>query len=118
MKDDLIADLSPQERDVFAEMIMRSLRGNWRNPRDRANILVTLGDYELSEYDAESIKAKAERYLETGEERGHWDGRTFRSKYGEVDVTTVDEPTVRRLASHIPHDMTWDDYRISKEFAE
>jgi len=116
-KQELIKSLSPKERDVYAEMIMRSLRGNWRNPRPRAKILVELDNHEMDVYEG-VVGTKAETYLERGEERGDWDGRAFRSTYGEVDVSDYDEQTVRVLSTHIPHDLTWDDWRISKEFGD
>jgi len=118
-KQDFIEDLDVGKRDLYAEMVMRSLRGSWSNPRPRAEILATIGHVGgLLAYDDDSIQSKAERYLETGEERGHWDGRTFRSVYGEVEIADYDESTVRLLSSHIPDDMTWDNWRIEKEFSE
>jgi len=118
-KREFIESLDVGERDLYAEMIMRSLRGSWSNPRPRAEILATIGDVGgLLAYDDDSIQAQAERYIERGEERGHWDGRTFRTTYGEIEVTGFSEGVVRTLSTHIPDDMTWNDYRLNREFGD
>ena len=110
---DFIESLDVGERDLYAEMVMRSLRGNWSNPKPRANILETIADVGgLLVYDDETLAGTVKSYKE---KRG-WDGRHFRTYYGEVNVSDFDETTVRELSSHIPDDLTWDDYRINKEF--
>lgn len=118
MKDDFVASLTPAERDVFAEMIMRSLRGNWNNPKDRTNILDTIADYEVEVYT--DIQSKVDGYRSDAYSgRPYGDGRYFRGYYGEVDIAEVaDEETVRLMATHIPHDLSWNSWRLDKMFGE
>lgn len=117
MEDELIEGLSPAERDVFADMIMQSLRGNWNNPRDRTAILETLSEHEMDVYD--DLGGKVERYkTDAYSGRPYGDGRFFRGYYGEVDISEHDEETVRLLATHIPHDLTWDSWLLDKVFGD
>jgi len=114
-----IEELTPLERGIYADMIMRSLRGSWRKPRRRTFLLLWLGrrgDMEI--YDSEWLENSADEYFkQIG--KGNADGRRWRSYYEEkeVDLTTLSERKVRELASHIPNDMTWDDHRINKVFS-
>lgn len=118
-KRELIKSLNLGERDLYAEMLMRSLRGSWNRPRARAEILCTIGKVGgLLVYDDDSIRDKAALYIAKGEEWGQWDGRTFRSCYGRVNIADYDEQIVRIVASNIPDDMMWDDFRISKEMED
>jgi hypothetical protein len=117
VKDNFIGSLSPTERDVFADMIMRSLRGNWSRPEERTRILDTLADHEMEVYD--DLQSKVDGYRSDAYSgRPYGDARYFRSYYGEVDITDVDEETVRLMASHIPHDLTWDSWRLDQEFGD
>lgn len=115
---EFIAQLSEKERGVYADMIMRSLRGSWRSPRDRTFILEFIAlTGSMEYYDSEELRAHIERYFEKIG-RGSPDGRFWRRKYEQVDLdlTKFDESFIRELADEIPDDMTWDDYRINKEF--
>ena len=115
---DFIESLTALERGIYADMIMRSLRGSWRSPRKRTFILQWIGKTgEMEFYDAGWLVDKTESYFKSIG-KGRPDGRTWRRYYQEkeVDVTQLPESRIRELASHIPDDMTWDDYRINKEF--
>lgn len=112
-----IEDLTPHERDVFADMIMRSIRGSWNQPEDRTRILDALADHEMDVYD--DLQAKVDGYRSDAYSgRPYGDGRYFRGYYGEVDISDADEDTVRLMASRIPHDLTWDSWRLDKEFED
>lgn len=115
-KEEYIKSLDVGERDVFAEMIMRSLRGSWNMPMPRTLILETIADVGgLLVYDEEELKGRVESY----KKKMDWDGRHFRPYYGKVDISEVTtEDKVKEMASNIPYDMTWDDWRIEKEFEE
>lgn len=113
-----IESLTPTERGVFADMVMRSLRGSWRSPRKRAYIIQWIGQTgDVEYYDAAKLTSLAESYFaKIG--RGSPDGRFWRGIYEEadVDIVVLPERKVRELSSHIPDDLTWDDRRIGKEY--
>lgn len=112
--------LTPIERGIYADMIMRSLRGSWRQPRPRTQILELIaGTGDVKYYEPSKLRKWVKQYFERIG-RGDSDGRYWRRHYENADlkVTTLSEETVRDLASHIPNDMTWDDYRINKEFGD
>jgi hypothetical protein len=113
MKRDFIESRDVGERDLYADMIMRSLRGNWNCWQDRTEILETIADVGgLLYYDDLGSKARSYR------KKTYHDGRYFRGYYGEVDVSDFDESVVRECATHIPHDMTWGDWKIHKVFED
>ena len=115
-KREFIESLDVGERDVYAEMIMRSLRGSWAKPEARTKILLTIADVGgLLVYDEEDLENKVNSYLNIKSN----DGRYFRSFYGKVNIPEItSEERVRLMANHIPNDLTWDEWRIEKEFGE
>ncbi|WP_226041207.1 hypothetical protein [Natrinema sp. DC36] len=115
-KREYIESLDIGERDVYADMVMRSLRGSWGSPIPRVEILKTIADVGgLVVYDDDELAVKASSYLET-----HYrDGRFFRSYYQNADINIPElagEGKVHQMASHIPNDLTWDDWKINKVF--
>lgn len=117
---DYIEELNPTERGVYAHMIMRSLRGSWRKPRARTHVLELIArTRDVAYFDAEQLREWVRTYFEKIG-RGDDDGRYWRRHYedADVDVTVLSESKVRELASHIPNDMTWDDFKFDKEFGD
>jgi hypothetical protein len=113
-----IKELTSLERGVYADMIMRSLRGSWRNPRRRAKILEFIGETDNVEYyDSDTLCENVDSYFNRIG-RGMPDGRYWRGKYQEADVdhSVLEERRLRELASRIPDDLTWVDYRINKVY--
>ena len=117
-KIEYIKSLNPTERGVFADMIMRSLRGSWNRPHDRAKMLKWIGEVgELEYYDDDKLLSRAEGYIENIYDY-YPDGRYWRNYYEEVDVdhSVVGESKLREMSSHIPDDLTWDDWGINRVF--
>jgi len=114
-------DLDQHERDVLANMVMRSLRGSWAPPfRERAEFLISLADAGLSDYDNNSVRSRAESFINGGES-GYRDGRTFRYIYqdGPNLSEQTDEKTAKALVGHIPAgDLTWDANAIERKFSD
>ena len=118
---EMVADLrpkleamSPGERAVLADMLMRSLRGSWRQPKPRTmllNEIARTGD--LAVYDADDLEEKVDQYRRMWD----WDGRHFRGFYQDHEfdyLDYVDEAWLREWASRIPDDMTWNARRLNQ----
>lgn len=108
-------DYTQEERDALANMLMRSLRGNWGTPHDRTELLIDLAEAGLSDYDSEKVKERAENFLK----RSPRDGRTFRPIYedGPTLPEQTDAETVKALVGHVPAgDMTFDANWIDRRF--
>lgn len=118
--DQFVAELTPHERDVFADMLMRSLRGSWGNPRPRTRLLDEIASHELDAYD--DLQSKVDGYRSDAYSGvAYGDGRYFRHYYEEadVDIASVGEETVREFADRMPQgDLTWDEWRVDKVFEE
>lgn len=118
-KQDLIKSLDHNERDALAHMLMTSLRGNWRNPENRTEMLIEVAEQGLSWFNEERVLSRAESFKERIENHEHVDGRTFRSIYEarDLDISQViSESRARELATHMMHDETWGEFKFNKEY--
>lgn len=107
-------ELNARERDVYAMMIMRSLRGSFFPLDGRITLLKSVAESGLKRFDEDYIVDKAEKQFE----RDYADGRTWRRDYGDKSISPneLDKSVVEALSQTIPDDLTWDDYRINSAF--
>lgn len=113
-----MTDFDEHERDVLANMFMRSLRGSWIDPEPRAKLLEEIAEEGLSDYDEGRIIDRVESFLNPETYR---DGRTFRGIYqdGPRVYEQTDEQTVKNLTGHLPlGDATWNAISIERRFED
>lgn len=117
---EFVKSLTPTERGVYADMVMRSLRGNWNSARSRAYILQFIAAQdEVRFYDSDDLLDEVDEYFKRIG-MGERDGRFWRPIYQEADVdhTAIEEPRLRLISTHIPNDRTWDDHKINKLYED
>lgn len=114
-----IDELNTDERNALAHMTMVSLRGNWNNPRERIYILKQCVENGVTDYDADAILSRIDRFKERYFDGWH-DGRIFRTVYqdGPEIHEQASREFVERYASKLPHDMSWDAHRIDAKFGD
>lgn len=115
---------SDYERAVFLGMNMESLRGNWSQVTERCAIVGAICDMgvgdELSDEFLESARSKAVTLTVRKRATGQYpDGRMFRGQtdgcYGKLwDEVDKDPQIMRRFATYIPHDMTFDKHYFDR----
>lgn len=111
--------LTALERGFLADMLMRSLRGSWLKPRERAYMIEFLSESDsMAFYDPYTLNEKVCNYFENIG-RGMPDGRFWRGKYQEkeddVDYSMLDKTQIEKLARWIPNDQTWDEREIERK---
>ncbi len=67
--------METKEKTLLLQVILQDLRGNWSDPRPRAEKALSLA----KELEMPVFVSSVERYIAGGEQHGDWDGRYFRT---------------------------------------
>lgn len=69
--------MEKNEKILLLQLILEDLRGNWSNPRQRAELALSLA----KELEMPVFVSNIERYMSSSEGFGDWDGRYFRDSH-------------------------------------
>lgn len=111
---DLLENVPGEHYEVYADMVMRSLRGSWRSPQRRIFILEELAGTDIF---TEDVRAQIESRCESFKTEyfsGWHDGRTFRYVYEEQIDVDYGAELARELSAYIPDDQTWDEFKFER----
>lgn len=112
---ELVKQISDADREIYTDMVMRSLRGSWRRPQARIAVLELLA--EDDQIFDEAIRDEIQELCGIFKDRYFYsdhDGRLFRRTYQDRIDIEYDASTARRLAGFVPDDRTWNERRFAR----